>query len=503
MCLHNNGFSPPDSTVIGGPPNGGGNGGYSVRFGDGAYNPTQSSNAVIKTIAPFLATMNITQVQAGVPIAGQATYTYSGYVGNGDAASGIFVNMDIIIAGCANSGNNIDSIVISMTGGPSAGTFVAANAGAVNESPGAATGTAASDSLCGLAVRVTPDFQNGYFTFIGTNSGRVGGSQDKRVYVVELWAIVDGVATGITSTPVFTSIPDVPGDKWALFATAGNITLQKNGATILGPIADVKGQRGGWPGISGQALSNDTALNYPGNNGTVWTTWNGNDGATPTVTNGWKTQAGEWASGLATGIALGNYWSALSGIGLIALKNITGNPGTITSNGVTIGTGLYTGRTWAPNQSSQVTIGAVGVAANTYYLLVRSNSVGWNAGGTSYYGTAVNFNGSSNGWALGKWVNGVNTGIANLSTGASNTLAPGDVFRLQVQGQTIQLLKNGVSVLTGTDSSILTGSPAFMIQQSEFITNWTGDEFVTPAGSGGIGGGGGGFGVSADFGYRL
>ena len=131
MCLHNGGFAPPGSTVQGGGSNGGANGGISVRLGDGIYQPNQNAQATIKTIAGPLATMKITAASFSSP---NATYAYSNYVGNGDAASGIFTNMDIVVAGMQNAGNNGDFAVTSSTGGPSSGTFTVANGSGVTES---------------------------------------------------------------------------------------------------------------------------------------------------------------------------------------------------------------------------------------------------------------------------------------------------------------------------------------------------------------------------------
>ena len=84
--LTNNGFSPPSSAQAGGGANGGANGGLQIRLGDGAYQPTQSATATIKSIAPLLATMTITAASFSTP---NTTYTYSSYVGNGDAMSGV------------------------------------------------------------------------------------------------------------------------------------------------------------------------------------------------------------------------------------------------------------------------------------------------------------------------------------------------------------------------------------------------------------------------------
>jgi hypothetical protein len=115
--------------------------------------------------------------------AGSVTYTYSALSGKS-----VFTQMDIVISGMQNADNDGDFVVTSHTGGPAAGTFTVVNASGVDESGSTGTGTASSDSLCGVALRVTPDGQ-GYYLAIGTNNGEVGGTEDSRVYTIELWCV--------------------------------------------------------------------------------------------------------------------------------------------------------------------------------------------------------------------------------------------------------------------------------------------------------------------------
>jgi hypothetical protein len=482
LTLFNHGFAPPAASP---------GGTISLRLNDGIYQPDQSSQATIKSIAPFLATMRISAASLS---GGNTTYTYANLAG-----TAIFNGMDIVISGMQNAGNNGDFFVASFTGGPTSGTFTVANASGVTESGSSGTGNASSDSLCGLAVRMTPDGKQGYYVLIGTNSGHVGGAEDSRVYTIELWSLSDGnnVDYGIVF-PVPVTIPDSVGDIFKLTATGSTIQLLKNGVPvtfkwITGPqggtstttLTDSVNQIGGYTGVAGQSLSSATPA--VGNNGTVWTNWIGSD-TIPTITSGWKPMAADWFSGA----FLGNFslqtqpWTSFASFP--NLPTIVQGGGKVFGAVSGFASACYTGRTWANDQASSVTLSASCAGNVTGYVFARANvgSSTW----TTYRADIVLTNGFASGGTLSLF--GVNNGsgfsLSSYTVGSSTVSIPtysaGDVIRIEAKGTTISVYQNGILIIRGIDSTLTSGVPGFMTQNT--ITDpdhlgfsfWSGDEFV-------------------------
>jgi len=468
LILFKNAFAPP-SIHTGGVPE--------ARFGDGAYNPNQSASAVIQSIAPPLSVVNITGcTQSG----GNTIYNYTLVSG-----TPLFVNEDIIITGMQNAANNIQDAKITTLGG---GTFTTVNAG-ITESGSSGSGVASSDSLCGLGVRLTPDGMQGYFALIGTNSSEIGGGGtnpgDGRVYVVELWVIVNGVAIFLAQPAGYpkTVIPDAAGDSYALSATGTTIAIKKNGLTLL-THADASGQLGGYPGIAGQSLSNSASL--PGNSGTQWTNWQGSD-TIPTVTSGWKTMAADSFSGTGSFALQNPPWATMAQFASVCKLNGAGH---VVGNGG-FSSAVYTGRTWANDQSSSITID---FATGNTSLDVGVRALTTGATRTAYELQITFTNGFASGGSLLLRVLPAGT---TLGTASLATISAGDIFRIEAKGATLNVYQNGILKITTTDSTLTSGSPYFLIQTgSTGITFWSGDEQV---GAFGISGNSGAAGATVSF----
>jgi hypothetical protein len=205
-------------------------GGAAMSIYPGTFGNNQYAQATISAIAAFTSVVSITACSAS---AGTSTYTYTLVSG-----ASLQLRQQVYISGMTNSGNNSGSNGFFITA-LGAGTFSVANASpGANESGSTGTGKSPSDSNVGLVVRGTADGKNGYVAFIGTNSGYVGaGSQasaDTRVYDVELWKVVAGTTTFITSvTQPITSIPDSVNDVYVLSAVGTSIAIYKNGVSIV------------------------------------------------------------------------------------------------------------------------------------------------------------------------------------------------------------------------------------------------------------------------------
>ena len=242
--------------------------------------------AQIATIAPFIFQGTISACSSS---AGTSTYTYALTIG-----SALVVGQWIYVTGMTNSGNN-SSVGFKITG-LGVNTFSVSNASpGANESGSSGTGTIASDSICGVAVRCSSNGQNGYVLQFGTNSAAQAGSGtpvDQRVYTRELWKLVSGVATLIAiQEPVPTTVPDTVGDVYAIKVQGTSLQAFKNGVVLT--LHDVASNTNkttftdsdlssGSPGIGTWSLSGSGTWTNPptygaGNAGTSWTNFQGGD----------------------------------------------------------------------------------------------------------------------------------------------------------------------------------------------------------------------------------
>lgn len=88
--------------------------------------------------------------------------------------------------------------------------------------------------------------------------------------------------------------------------------------------------------------------------------------------------------------------------------------------------------------------------------------------------------GTGGNWVIGKVVAGVRTTLAN---GSAAAMTNGDIFTFELRGSTLRLLRNGVQVLSTTDSDLsVTGEPGFafgnvLITTDDPVATWNIDDF--------------------------
>lgn len=138
--------------------------------------------------------------------------------------------------------------------------------------------------------------------------------------------------------------------------------------------------------------------------------------------------------------------------------------------------GYYNDVVWPNDQYSEITIGATDASFDYVMPAVRvDNSVA-----TAYFALAE--------------LNTGNIFIQELTNGTVNTLAGptssgaafqiGDVIRLTVQGTTLTATKNGATILSVSDSSILSGNAGIgfftATLASAAISLWAGGNLQTP-----------------------
>lgn len=95
--------------------------------------------------------------------------------------------------------------------------------------------------------------------------------------------------------------------------------------------------------------------------------------------------------------------------------------------------------------------------------------------------------GNASGYEFGKMLAAAFT---SLSSGSGTTFTANDILRLEIQGTTWRLKKNGTQFATGTDSSITTGNPGLSYsssassQANAAIKNFAAGDFSSGGGSG-------------------
>jgi hypothetical protein len=181
----------------------------------------------------------------------------------------------------------------------------------------------------------------------------------------------------------------------------------------------------------------------------------------------------------------GNFTTLSDGLFTNPLETISGNLCQVDVNsfGATGGS-FWSGRSWAPDQYSELTV--VSGPANTNYspaLMVRIADA---TSGTYYLTFLANANTGPGTSAIStsSFIGGVSNPLNNIM---GLTIVSGDVFRLSVTGTTLTITQNGVVVDTIIDNSISSGSPGFGLSiansQTDSQTNlWAAG---TPGGSGG------------------
>ena len=451
----NNAFAPTDGAQTGFPTS------IGSWVGPNTFGSNQYAKVEISAIAPEQSVVAI----SGATLSGVNTiYNYT--LTSGQALQ---PPQPINIAGMADVGNN-GSFVISDADG---GTFTVPNSHGVTATSQAGTGISATDSLVGPAVRTTAGVLNGYYVYIGNNSGYVAhdnGQTDGRVYVRELWKFVDGQAAEIQQVATDATIPDSVGDVYYLFALGNKVSLYKNNVFLA---ADVDTSLAtGAPGIIASSATGAGHTMPLGANagvsGMQFTNWVGS--SAPTTPSGWVAQATE--TFLVPGetgqriIAPNPPWSQVPGFtGVPSFRNI----GEIQFGGTS--SLIYTGRTWADDQSSTIVTSTV-LHFTSLTLLVRASSTTE----TFYLGQFHFDNGFGPGtFSLTKAVDGVFTSLATLA----GTVNFADVLRLEVTGTALTFKQNGTTVLTANDSEITGGSPGVTGGGNASIMFWEGDELAS------------------------
>lgn len=175
----------------------------------------------------------------------------------------------------------------------------------------------------------------------------------------------------------------------------------------------------------------------------------------------------------ANSTGLGANWTnnaAENSISFDIVSNLA-QPHAINLGGISV---LYTGITWGNDHYSEVTFNATdNTAADVGSGVICRATI---SGSINYY-VAV---GSASGYIVGKMVA---NSFTSLSTGTGTTFTAGNVLRLELQGTTWRVKKNGTQFATGTDTSLSTGGPG--IDYSSTATSaascalslWAGGDF--------------------------
>jgi len=448
--LLNHSFAPSSGSQIGFPTSIG----TWLGTGTGAFAPNQFASVQISAIAPEQSVVAIT----AATLSGQNT-TYAYTLTGGQALQ---TPQPINIAGMADAGNNGNFVISALD----SGTFTVPNSKGVSATAQAGTGISATDSLGGPVVRSTAGVLNGYYVYIGNNSGYVArnnGQTDGRVYVVELWKFVNGSVGEIKQISTSPTIIDSVGDIYHLFALGNKVALYKNGLILVAELDS--SLTSGTPGIiasSATGAGNTVPLGANvGVSGMQFTNWIGSD--TPSTPAGWTAQASEIFMATTTTPAPNPPWSSVPGFAKV--PNF-GNTGQVEFGGDS--SMIYTGRTWAVDQSSSIVASSV-KGFTSFNVLVRASP----SAETFYFGEFHFNNGFGAGlFTLGKFIDGASTTLAT----ASGTMNFADVLRLEVTGTTLTLKQNGNTMLTATDSSIAGGSPGMLGGGNAYVMFWEGDE---------------------------
>src|SRR6516225_4120619 len=248
--------------------------------GGQTFGNDQYSLAVVKTIAPNIATLSITAVaNAGVNL---WTYTYTvtqGSVAAVIAGGGLFAQ----VSGMANAGNNI-TVKPQIITAYGAGTFTVSSTTGVAESGSSGIGNCPSDSTSGVAVRASN--RTCYYQIQGPNTFNALGS-----YTREMWSLINGVGSAIEGTGI-NNTPNLIGDIVCMVAVGTQIKVLELSAgvcTTQGPTTDAN-IVSGTPGVYDWCFGGPQEYNWgawgnsgvvgsdpPGNAGTTWNNWQAGD----------------------------------------------------------------------------------------------------------------------------------------------------------------------------------------------------------------------------------
>lgn len=438
---------------------------FGIWAGGQPFGNDQLVSAQISAIAPEQSVVAIT---AAVQSGGNTTYTYT-------LTSGAALQnpQEMIVSGMGHAGNNGNFVITGL----GAGTFTVVNAsGATAIENG--TGTSPTDSLLGIGTRCTPDALNGYFVYIGNNSAYVafddGTVPDNRLYVRELWDNVGGVFSYLSSigpTNNYNPVPDSPGDIFTMGILADKLCFFKNNV-ILRSVTN-SSLVSGLPAIDASSATGAGHATPIGANlgvsGTQWTNFTAQD--LPLTPPGWARAAYDnMNSGGAFNPA---NWSTIA-----TFNNVCQNPGDGTGTGQPglTSSAVWTGRSWANNHSSTIVI--YSATGNTSVnVLVRSLTAAF----TCYLAQFVFTNGLGPGtFALAKFIAGSSSPLqSGGGSGIPGSVGFCDVLRVDCVGTSINFYHNGTLVVSGTDNTLASGSPAILFNADTVdILFWEGDEIA-------------------------
>jgi hypothetical protein len=134
---------------------------------------------------------------------------------------------------------------------------------------------------------------------------------------------------------------------------------------------------------------------------------------------------------------------------------------------------------WPPDQYSEITVSPTWMNDNGYMgPVVRSSGPGGTAG--SYYACWFGNPTTDGSYYLRYYNNGLQATLHS----APITIAAGDVLRLEIQGTTLVLKRNGSVLTTQTDANLASGNPGMFIGtgnhvDSEQISLWAGGDFIS------------------------
>ena len=411
----------------------------------------------LSAIAPEQSVVAIT---AAVPFGHNTVYSYTLTSGQP-----LQTPQPVNITGMADSANNGDFVINALDNA----TFTVPNANGVTATAQTGTGVSATDCLGGPVVRSTAGVLDGYYVYIGNNSGYVArnnGATDGRVYVYELWKAVNGSLFDINEILVSATIPDSPGDIFYIFALGDKVAFYKN--NVVHAVNIDTSLTSGTPGIvvnSATGAGNTMPLGANlGVSGTQFTNWVGSD--LPSTPTGWVAQASETFT--VKGRAPNPPWAQVPPYTVIPTFGGLGGGNAGETNFEGTSSLVHTGRTWDDDQSSSVVMSNV-IKKTSIDLLVRSATTSQ----TYYAGQFIFPDGLGAGtFNLVKVIDGTSTNLGTIA----GTVNFADVLRLEVKGTTLTLKQNGNTVLTATDSSITTGSPGIFGGGNANIMFWEGDE---------------------------
>ena len=433
---------------------------------------------------------------------------------------------DMTVGGLAISGDNV---IGTQASGNSGDIYTGATFASDQSSQVQVTSTPiGGGQWIGPAVRAQ---NGGQSLYVGIYFGNNGSP------VLDLFKLINGSWTQLGSS--FASGTLAAGTELTLSVTGSTLSFSENGVVEItatdtsltggapGIMAYGTATAGDWVGASASTTTGGTFSiggTVSGLSGTVSLENNGGD-LLNIAANGTFTFASQLAQGASYAVTVstepsGQVCSVTNGSGVVGSANVTNvsvtcaTPGGTGSGPTTasdnfnrangslganwtdmtvgglaisgdnvIGTqasgnsgDIYTGATFASDQSSQVQVTSTPIGGGQWIgPAVRAQ----NGGQSLYVGIYFGNNGSPV-LDLFKLINGSWTQLG--SSFASGTLAAGTELTLSVTGSTLSFSENGVVEITATDTSLTGGAPGIMAYGTATAGDWVGASASTTTG---------------------